>query len=440
MVLLMLCLHLNSFAQHISMQLKNVTVKQAIETIQKQNGYSFTFAASDLNTQKIITVTARNLPIEKVVEQILIGQNVSYTVQGKDIIIKRKVTKPHNRRKKYNQRNHHRQLRGTDHRCQYQRKNGTNGTISDIDGKFQLTVDEGSSVQISYLGYLTQEVNTRNKTHLAISMKEDAQALDEVVVVGYGTMKKRDLTGAISSIKMDETPVQTFTTVSHALAGKAAGLQVVQTSAQVGGGSSFNIRGAASVGAGNDPLIIIDGFPVSSSSTLGSGNRYEAGQTDNILESINPNDIESIEVLKDASSTAIYGARAGHGVIIVTTKRGKEGKASVNYSANVSVQRMKNSFKMLNGQDYMYQTNRYYHELWLKEKGEGIYEDYMIPNDDAADFKPRYSNDQILNAPTVPWFDEITRTGLMHQHNVSINGGTEKRNIWLLSTTSTTPV
>ena len=94
-------------------------------------------------------------------------------------------------------------------------------------------------------------------------MKEDAQALDEVVVVGYGTMKKRDLTGAISSIKMDETPVQTFTTVSHALAGKAAGLQVVQTSAQVGGGSSFNIRGAASVGAGNDPLIIIDGFPVS---------------------------------------------------------------------------------------------------------------------------------------------------------------------------------
>lgn len=172
-------------------------------------------------------------------------------------------------------------------------------------------------------------------------MKEDAQALDEVVVVGYGTMKKRDLTGAISSIKMDETPVQTFTTVSHALAGKAAGLQVVQTSAQVGGGSSFNIRGAASVGAGNDPLIIIDGFPVSSSSTLGSGNRYDAGQTDNILESINPNDIESIEVLKDASSTAIYGARAGHGVIIVTTKRGKEGKASVNYSANVSVQRMK---------------------------------------------------------------------------------------------------
>ena len=284
MVLLMLCLHLNSFAQHISMQLKNVTVKQAIETIQKQNGYSFTFAASDLNTQKIITVTARNLPIEKVVEQILIGQNVSYTVQGKDIIIKKKSNQATQQKKKSTisgiiTDNYGEPIIGAN----IKEKNGTNGTISDIDGKFQLTVDEGSSVQISYLGYLTQEVNTRNKTHLAISMKEDAQALDEVVVVGYGTMKKRDLTGAISSIKMDETPVQTFTTVSHALAGKAAGLQVVQTSAQVGGGSSFNIRGAASVGAGNDPLIIIDGFPVSSSSTLGSGNRYEAGQTDNML-------------------------------------------------------------------------------------------------------------------------------------------------------------
>ena len=339
MVLLMLCLHLNSFAQHISMQLKNVTVKQAIETIQKQNGYSFTFAASDLNTQKIITVTARNLPIEKVVEQILIGQNVSYTVQGKDIIIKKKSNQATQQKKKKVQSAESSQTI-TGNRSSVpisKKKNGTNGTISDIDGKFQLTVDEGSSVQISYLGYLTQEVNTRNKTHLAISMKEDAQALDEVVVVGYGTMKKRDLTGAISSIKMDETPVQTFTTVSHALAGKAAGLQVVQTSAQVGGGSSFNIRGAASVGAGNDPLIIIDGFPVSSSSTLGSGNRYEAGQTDNILESINPNDIESIEVLKDASSTAIYGARAGHGVIIVTTKRGKRRKKQASTTQPMSL-------------------------------------------------------------------------------------------------------
>ena len=219
MVLLMLCLHLNSFAQHISMQLKNVTVKQAIETIQKQNGYSFTFAASDLNTQKIITVTARNLPIEKVVEQILIGQNVSYTVQGKDIIIKKKSNQATQQKKKSTisgiiTDNYGEPIIGAN----IKEKNGTNGTISDIDGKFQLTVDEGSSVQISYLGYLTQEVNTRNKTHLAISMKEDAQALDEVVVVGYGTMKKRDLTGAISSIKMDETPVQTFTTVSHALA------------------------------------------------------------------------------------------------------------------------------------------------------------------------------------------------------------------------------
>lgn len=427
MVLLMLCLHLSGFAQKINLQMKNVTVKQAIETIQKQNGYSFTFAASDLDTRKIITVTAKNSSIEKVVEQILAGQDVSYKIQGKDIIIKKNTPSTQQVKKQTTVSGvitdmHGEPIIGASIR----EKDSQTGTISNIDGKFQLTIHEGNAIQISYLGYLAQEVNTKNKSHLTITLKEDTQTLDEVVVIGYGTMKKRDLTGAISSIKMDETPVQTFTTVSHALAGKAAGLQVIQNSAQVGGGSSFNIRGAASVGAGNDPLIIIDGFPVSSGSTLGSGNRYEAGQTDNILESINPNDIESIEILKDASSTAIYGARAGHGVIIITTKRGKEGKASVNYSANVSVQKMKNSFKMLNGQDFMYQTNRYYHEVWLKENGMGVYEDYMIPNDDAPAFTPMYTNDQILHAPTVPWFDEITRTGLMHQHNVSINGGTEK--------------
>ncbi|EIQ9777684.1 TonB-dependent receptor plug domain-containing protein, partial [Salmonella enterica subsp. enterica serovar Infantis] len=142
-------------------------------------------------------------------------------------------------------------------------------------------------------------------------------------------MKKKDLTGAVASVKMDDTPLSTISTVSHALAGKAAGLQVNTISAQPGGGTTFRIRGAASTGAGNDPLIIVDGFPVSNAGNVSVGYNSDNGTTDNILASINPNDIESIEVLKDASSTAIYGARAGSGVIIITTKRGKEGKPKV---------------------------------------------------------------------------------------------------------------
>lgn len=219
-------------------------------------------------------------------------------------------------------------------------KGTQNGTITNFDGKFTLDVSSPNAIIVfSYIGFENQELKA--SAIKKVVLVEDSKALDEVVVVGYGVQKKRDLTGAISSVKMDDAPVNTFTTVSQALAGKAAGLQVSQVSAQAGGGSTFRIRGAASTGAGNDPLIIIDGIPVTSGVTLESGNKYNSGNTDNVLGSLNPNDIESIEVLKDASSTAIYGARAGHGVIIVTTKRGKAQKAQVRYSGNVTIQTIK---------------------------------------------------------------------------------------------------
>lgn len=224
---------------------------------------------------------------------------------------------------------------------------------------------------------------------------------------------------------MDDAPINTFSTVSHALAGKAAGLQVSQTSAQVGGGANFRIRGAASTGAGNDPLIIIEGFPVSSGSSLGSGTRYNAGVTDNILGSLSPNDIESIEVLKDASSTAIYGSRAGHGVIIITTKRGKTQKAQVRYSGNVSVQNMKNGYKVLTGAEYMQQRNRYTYENYLKTNGLSVYEGYITTNPNPGKFKPTYSESDIANARNTDWFGAVSRTGMMHSHNISINGGSE---------------
>ena len=164
---------------------------------------------------------------------------------------------------------------------------------------------------------------------------------------------------------MKDIEATTVTTVSHALAGKAAGLKVNLQSAQPGGGSKFRIRGEASTGAGNEPLFVIDGFPVSSGSSLESGNIYKAGTMDNVLESLNPDDIESISVLKDAASTAIYGARAGHGVILITTKRGKTGKPAVSYSASGSVQNIRANYDMLDAAQFMdmYQTQSYYKKV-----------------------------------------------------------------------------
>jgi TonB-linked SusC/RagA family outer membrane protein len=299
------------------------------------------------------------------------------------------------------------------------------GVVTDMNGAFTLEAPENTILKISYIGYLGQEITVGGESHFPVTLHEDTLSLDEVVVVGYGVQKKRDLTGAVSSIKMDDAPVGTFSTVSHALAGKAAGLRVTQGSAQVGGGATFRIRGETSISAGNSPLIIIDGFPVSASSNLASGNRYSAGSIDNVLESINPGDIESIEVLKDASSTAIYGSRAGHGVIIVTTKRGKQGKTKVNYSGNFGVQRMRNAYDMLDAKEYMQHWNKVEFEKYLKNNGVGIYGKYITPKKDVKPFVPRYSDAQIADAKTTDWFREVTRTGFQQSHNLSLGGGNE---------------
>jgi TonB-linked SusC/RagA family outer membrane protein len=305
-------------------------------------------------------------------------------------------------------------------------KGTTLGVVSDNSGNYAIRAPGNGSVLIfSSLGFVTREIEYSGQNPLDVTMENESLGLDEIVVVGYGVQKKRDLTGAVSSIKLNDAPVPTFSTISHALAGKASGMRVTQNSAQAGGGSKFRIRGETSTGAGNEPLIIIDGFPVTSTSNLSSGSRYNAGSTDNLLESLNPNDIASVEILKDASSTAIYGSRAGHGVIIVTTKRGRQGQMQVNYSGNLSVQTMKNGYEMLNAKEYMEHWNRVEKERYLQKNGQGIYAAYTPAVPNPPDFVPRYSGAQIADAKTTDYFSEVTRTGIQHSHNLSMSGGTE---------------
>ncbi|MDR0506480.1 MAG: TonB-dependent receptor [Dysgonamonadaceae bacterium] len=315
-------------------------------------------------------------------------------------------------------------------------KNTSQGTMTDINGRYSITVNSTDAVLVfSYLGCTPQELRVGSQTVIDVTLTEDVTSLDEVVVVGYGVQRKRDLTGAVSSVKMGDAPVGTFSTASHALAGKAAGLRVTQATAQPGAGATFRIRGETSINAGNEPLIIIDGFPVSRSSSPGSGNRYEAGSQDNALEMINPADIESIEVLKDASATAIYGSRAGHGVIIVTTKRGKEGKINVTYSGNAAVQTIAKNYDMLDASQWMTVNNMYYQEQWRRTYGQGIYAGYVTPPATSKTFDEwmtglapahYYTQQEIASAKTTDWLKEVTQTGFQQSHNVSLNGGSEK--------------
>ena len=193
-------------------------------------------------------------------------------------------------------------------------KGTTTGTITDFDGKFSLSVSANATLIISYIGYQTQNVEVGNQRNLTVQLHPDNQLLDEVVVVGYGTVKKRDLTGAVTSMKNADVVIAPTNNVMEALQGKVAGLDITKTSGQVGEDVEILLRGSRSIYGSNEPLFIIDGIPGSYSQ-------------------INPSDIESVDVLKDASSTAIYGSAGANGVVIITTKRGKEGKSTVNFDA-----------------------------------------------------------------------------------------------------------
>lgn len=301
-------------------------------------------------------------------------------------------------------------------------KGTAQGTITDLNGQFTLeNVATRATLLISYIGYLPQEIAVQNRTVLHVVLKEDTQNLEEVIVVGYGTQRKRDLTGAISSIKTDDLPKASHVSVGQMLSGQVSGLKVMQTSAQPGGNIEFRIRGNASVNASNEPLIIIDGIP-SSGGAVEENSHYGAGKK-STLNSLNPNDIASIEVLKDASSTAIYGARAANGVIIITTKRGKEGKATVTYDGSVAIQRFSEKWDVLSPRDYMLQANRYLKEKWLYENKIAPYGNKPV-GEASYDYIPRYTDQQIDGSVAgTDWLGQVLRQGFIQQHNVSMSGG-----------------
>lgn len=269
------------------------------------------------------------------------------------------------------------------------------GTVSDVDGNFTLTIPEGGkTLVVTYLGFVSQELPI-DRTSFKIALKENLSELDEVVVVGYGTMKKRDLTGAVSSVNAKEVAAIPVTSVSEALTGKMAGVQVTTTEGSPDAAIKIRVRGGGSITQSNDPLYIVDGFPVNS------------------INDIAANDIASIDVLKDASSTAIYGSRGANGVIIITTKSGQEGKISINY--NVYAGWQKNAKKLDVLSPYDFAQFQYERQLLADDKN---YTKYFGNWEDMDLYQGMKGND---------WQDIIFgNIGSTFSHNLSINGGTDK--------------
>ena len=257
------------------------------------------------------------------------------------------------------------------------------GAITDFDGNFTVKAAPGAKIQVSYIGYKTVEL----PVSAIVTLQDDTQLLSDVVVIGYGRAKKEDLTGSVTAIKPDEMSKGITSSASDMLVGKIAGVDVITAGGSPGSGAQIRIRGGSSLNASNDPLIVVDGLTIDNNTATGMSN---------VMAMINPNDIETFTVLKDASATAIYGSRASNGVIIITTKKGRKGTGpKFSYNGDVTISTTQKRYDVLNGNEYRALANR----LW----GEG--------------------NAPELGKANTDWQDEIFRTAVSTSHNLSITGG-----------------
>lgn len=418
----------------IDISVEQVPLKTLFSEIQEKSEFIFFYKDGTLDGKKNVTIKLSGAHLETILDQALEGTNLKYEIQDRQVLIMEKksitskntisdITPLSQKIITGNVKdNTGKPLPG----AAILVKNTMNGTQTDFDGNFELTVTgENAILVISYIGYVTKEIPVDDKSVFNVTLEEDAANLDEVVVIGYGSVKKSDLTGAVSSLKAEDMNPGANASVDQMLQGRAAGVQISQSSSEPGGGLSIRVRGSSSINAGNEPLYVIDGFPIDNSSNLsGAGNSgspedaSEAGggaignnlSPRNPLNSINPNDIESIEVLKDASATAIYGSRGANGVVLITTKKGKSDKMTISYNTNIGTQRIAKYVDVLSTAEYI-----------------------KFLNDVESDSgnAPIFSTADIsaIGAGTY-WQNQIFRLAPITDHNVSLSGGTEKSKIY----------
>lgn len=396
----------DSYAQKatVSLEMRNQTVKEVLDEIEEQSDFSFFFNIKHVDLQRRVSVVVDKSDIFKVLETVFAGTDVRYSVVDRKIILSTE-------RPKVQQIKEEKKVTGVvkDQNgepiigANVSVKGTTLGTITGIDGDFVLDVPENAVIQVSYIGYVSQELRSGGKSRLDIVLKEDTQALEEVVVVGYGVQKKVNLTGSVSSIKSEELERQPIVTMKDALAGLAPGLTVVKSSGQPGSSNpTITVRGVGTwKNAG--PLVLVDGMSMSIADVL-------------------PNDIESISVLKDAASAAIYGSRAANGVILITTKKGKVGKIQVNYNGNVGWQQATRQPKSATGWQYAELYNRA-----MLADGKALPDGTTLtfPQDMIDRMKDGTGNIDHNEANT-DWYDELLQTALQHTHDLSVSGGNDR--------------
>lgn len=419
--LLLLCWCTLIQAQNVSLNLKNVTVKEALEAVRKQTGKSFFFNVNDVNMNQRITMNIKDESLEKALTLILEGQQLNYEIRdnhivlsklqakvqvGKELAVNGKVTDAAGEL-----------LIGVNVAV-----DGVGVGITDIDGNYYMKVPVGSTLTFTYVGYKPLSVKVKDKTTINIRMEEDNNALDEVVVIGYGTQKKVNLTGAVGYTDAKAIENRPVATLGQAIQGTIPNLNISFGSGKPGEATNMNIRGFASINEESKPLILIDGIEGS-------------------IDNLNPRDVESISVLKDASSSAIYGARAPFGVILVTTKKGKSGKMQINYNGRFSFStettntdfittgydaaKLVDGFmRSYNGSSYTRYTEDDYKELEARR-----YDKTENPERPWTVVQNRTGEDTYMYYANFDWYNYLIDSSRpTWDNNVSISGGTDKIN------------
>lgn len=387
-------LAVNTEAQNsiISFPSNSISVGQLIEEIEKQTDYLVVYSNREIDTNRQVTIQNKSAKVSSYLKETLAEVGVDYKFEN-DYIILSKNNSLLDRMQQQEK------VTGIVTDVKGEPVIGANvsvvgksiGTITDIDGKFAIQASQGNTLQISFIGYKTQTTKVTGK-HIAIVLQEDMEMLDEVVVIGYGTVKKSDLTGSVSSISQKNIKDQPMTRLDQALSGRIPGVVVITNSGAPEQSTQIRIRGANSIYGGNSPLYIVDGVP----------------NTD-LFNNLAPNDIQSIEVLKDASATAIYGSRGANGVILVTTKRGAEGKTNIHLETEQSISTIAKKLDLLSASEYAEFYNEY-----RREKGA------------TQDFFSRDEINQWKKNGGTDWQDLMFRTAHTQNYKLSISGGIPK--------------
>lgn len=380
----------------ISLDLSNITVEQLIDEIENKTEFRFMYLIEDVDLKRIVSFKANNEKVNSILDRVFSGTKTTYKIDDRQISLVKHLIKPEIKEKESLQQSIQGKVNDKNGQplpgANILIKGTRNGTQTDFDGNFSLEIaNEKAVLVVSYLGFKTKEILVGKRTNIVITLEDDASSLDEVVVVGYGTVRKGDLTGSVGSIKATEITKQSTPRIDQALQGRIAGVQVSTTSGAPGSGSSIRIRGGNSINAGNEPLFVIDGF-------IGGGD----------LNTINPNDVESIEVLKDASATAIYGSRGSNGVILVTTKRGSDTEGfGVTIDSYGGIQTPIRKIDMLNGPEFADYRNEFAEFV--------------------GNVQPYSNLNEIANTD---WQDVLFRDAPMTSHTLSIYNNTKTSNYY----------